>query len=172
MPEKEVADLDREIAEMKQEAAAKELLDNQIKLVTTIYEKAQAYTNLLIAAGYAGFFALWSLTRQYITKEQAIGAALFVLTSLVTFVLFEVFKNVASAYFLIPRVNALGDPRAEKDLQSVLQRFKVLDAASKAFSLKFVKVWYVVLTICIVTGLAGTAVLAYAFVRQLLQSRV
>ena len=36
-------------------------VDIQIKIIVGAYEKANAYTNLIIVAGYAGLFALWQI---------------------------------------------------------------------------------------------------------------
>jgi len=33
------------------------------------YEKAMAYTNLIVVAGYAGFFALWQITKDYLSRN-------------------------------------------------------------------------------------------------------
>ena len=36
-------------------------VDIQIRIIAGAYEKANAYTNLIIVAGYAGLFALWQI---------------------------------------------------------------------------------------------------------------
>ena len=36
-------------------------VDIQIRIIAGAYEKANAYANLIIVAGYAGLFALWQI---------------------------------------------------------------------------------------------------------------
>lgn len=35
-------------------------IDNVVKIMAALYDKAAAYSNLIIIAGYAAFFAVWS----------------------------------------------------------------------------------------------------------------
>src|SRR5229473_781460 len=64
----------------------------QIRIIAGAYEKANAYTNLIILAGYAGLFALWQFTKDNLSRTQVLVSALLTLTSITIFVLFEIYK--------------------------------------------------------------------------------
>ena len=66
--------------------------DYQIKLLSALFDKATAYANLIIMAGYAGFFGLWSFTKDKLTPMQVFWSALFITISASVFVIFETFK--------------------------------------------------------------------------------
>lgn len=80
-------------AEAQNDAAEyRRWLESQVKWLESAYEKSKAYTNLVIVAGYAGFFALWQATRGTVGGRHSAWAALLMLFSLTSFVLYEVFK--------------------------------------------------------------------------------
>ena len=68
------------------------VVDIQIRIIAGAYEKANAYTNLIIVAGYAGLFALWQFTKDNLSRRQVIISGLLTITSLAIFVLFEIYK--------------------------------------------------------------------------------
>jgi uncharacterized membrane protein (DUF2068 family) len=87
-----INDMMRVVAHQQQEKVAAEIIESQIKIVSASYDKAVAYTNLIILGGYASFFGLWHLTKDYIGFKQALWAALLMLVSVCVFVFFEVYK--------------------------------------------------------------------------------
>jgi hypothetical protein len=83
-----------EAAKREQARVAAEISDAQIRVLSAVFDKAVAYTNLIMLGGYAGFFGLWQLTSSSLTKTLSMWAALLVFISLVTFVGYEIFKMV------------------------------------------------------------------------------
>jgi len=67
-------------------------IEAQIRIISGVYEKANAYTNLITVAGYAGFFALWQLTKENLTRTQSLVSALLMVVSITIFVIFEIYK--------------------------------------------------------------------------------
>ncbi len=68
------------------------IFERQKELITHSMSNAMAYTNLVIVGGYASFFGLWSLTKEHLLKEQIFWSASFIFLSVVSFVLFEIYK--------------------------------------------------------------------------------
>jgi hypothetical protein len=131
-------------------------------ILTHAYDKSSAYANLVIIAGYVAFFSLWKETKDFLPAKATFGAALLMLISASLFVLFEVFKMISgSIYFrnIGKEIEKIRDPKEfiEK-VQKGQQRFSTLNF----------RIWYVVLIPTIGTGLAGTGILLYYFVKRLL----
>ncbi|WP_157071790.1 hypothetical protein [Steroidobacter denitrificans] len=42
------------------------------------------YTAVIIFGGYAGFFAIWQMTKEYLSKDQALWSALLIMLSLLS----------------------------------------------------------------------------------------
>src|SRR5258708_28488103 len=68
------------------------VVDIQIRIIAGAYEKANAYTNLIIVAGYAGLFAVWQFTKDNLSRKQTLISALLIIVSLAIFVIFEIYK--------------------------------------------------------------------------------
>lgn len=84
-----LAEVIQYIAKQQQEQMVAKIGDAQERVMTVAYDKAATYTTIVIFGGYAGFFGIWQLTRDYLTKEQALWSAILILLSLLAFVLFE-----------------------------------------------------------------------------------
>ena len=65
-----------------------------LKATSTLYDKAASYTNLVMAAGYAAYFAMWSNTVSLISHCLARTSAILMLISLMVFIFWEVAKMV------------------------------------------------------------------------------
>src|SRR5258708_37946291 len=87
------------------------VVDIQIRIIAGAYEKANAYTNLIILAGYAGLFALWQFTKDYLSRTQVLVSALLTLTSITIFVLFEIYKAHFTSRQLRQYANAVQQPQ-------------------------------------------------------------
>src|SRR5438034_479873 len=68
------------------------VVDTQIRIIAGSYDKANAYTNLIILAGYAGLFALWQFTKDNLGRTQVLVSGLLFLISITIFVVFEIYK--------------------------------------------------------------------------------
>lgn len=66
--------------------------DEIIKIQSALYDKGSSYTNLILVAGYAGFFAVWANMKSLMTPLEMRIAALSVLGSLTVFIVFELYK--------------------------------------------------------------------------------
>ena len=152
------------IAKEQQAKLAGEIAEAQQKLITVSYDKAASYTTVIIFGGYAGFFAIWQLSNQYLSKGQTLWSALLILISLLAFVLFEVLKMVIVSRMLLAKVAVLGLPEVQADPQRLLQELKGLEESQRSLMRSFIFAWAVVVAICVACALSGAAVLGYAFV--------
>jgi uncharacterized membrane protein (DUF2068 family) len=111
-------------AQQQQEKAVNDIVETQIKIVSATFDKAVAYTNVIVIGGYAAFFGLWSLTKQYMTAMQARWAALLMLLSASTFVFFEVYKMIVTTKALHDRAKLLEDPYAKVNPRVLLGKLQ------------------------------------------------
>src|SRR5687767_2281479 len=91
------ADLRRAVEAAARKAALKEEEENAakaraalIEILSASYDKAAAYANVIILAGFAGGFAIWSNVQENISTRARITVALLLTISLATFVFFEI----------------------------------------------------------------------------------
>lgn len=55
---------------MEDQALYEKRVENVVKIMAALYDKAAAYTNLIIIAGYAAFFAIWGNVKTFLTKRN------------------------------------------------------------------------------------------------------
>ena len=70
--------------------ATKELMREQ-------YRQAHGYSNIVVGAGYVGFFAIWAFVKDLMSPTAHAAAALFIGISLAVYVLHEVIQMVSAA---------------------------------------------------------------------------
>lgn len=71
----------------------------QKEILSHIYQKASGYTNLVMLGGYASAFGIWHLTKDNLSPERSMVVGFLILTSVILFAGFEVYKMVAHALF-------------------------------------------------------------------------
>jgi hypothetical protein len=147
----------------QQRAAPQNLLDAQKELLSSSFSRASAYTNLILGAGYAGFFAVWAFTRDQLTPPQVLWSALLVTVSLLSFVVFEVYKN-----FYLSRA-LLSLARAVADEANFAVRILEWKRDQQAREIRFGRIWASAFWLTLLFGFGGGLVLVYAFVRGLLR---
>ena len=137
------------------------MLDAQKELLSSAFSQANAYTNLILGAGYAGFFTAWAFTKDRLTLSELFWSALLVTCSLFLFVTFEIVKAfyMGTAYIGLARV-----VEDEANFMSHLAQFKRVRRVS---DIRFGKIWLYVFLVTAMSGLAGGAILISAFVRNL-----
>jgi hypothetical protein len=167
MANEELFQLLQQLPQKEKERVAKEIVDTQIKIVSALYDKGVAYTNLIIIAGYASFFALWSFTKDYLSQRQVLWSAIIMSVSIITFVFFEVIKMVVMSKSLLARSKAMSDPSAENDPNKILANLREYDLQAQKVTIRLGKFWNCVLLLTVLTALIAIAILFYAFVSSL-----
>jgi hypothetical protein len=168
MTEPTLQDVIRQAAERQQREVSERIIETQIKIVTAAYDRAMAYTNIVVVAGYATFFGLWSLTKPFLEKTLALRAALLMCVSAAIFVLFEVYKMAFTAHHLNKRYLALSDRLKDRTPDQVLAELQGLETEAKKATLRFLRAWQICLLIAAFTGVGAIGMLGYALIRALL----
>jgi hypothetical protein len=154
-------------AKQQQQNLAEKISDAEQKLITVAYDKAATYTTVIIFGGYAGFFALWQLTKDYLSKPQALWSALLILVSIVSFISFEVIKMVLITRSTLTRARALKSPEVRSDPNKLLQALQDLEAIQSSRTGGFMAFWAFTVAVCVIGALGGAGTLAYAFITGL-----
>lgn len=165
----ELSELLRQASQKERERVAKEIVDTQIKILTALYDKAIAYTNVVIIGGYASFFGMWSFTKDYLSTWQAVWSALMMSVSIVIFVSFEIVKMTFTSRSLLARGRAMGDPAATQDPNEILARLRDFDLQSQRETIRFGKFWTYTLVVTVSPAVVAIAILFYGFITRLIQ---
>ena len=144
-----------------------EFIEIQMKVISASYEKAMAYTNLIIVAGYAGFFALWQITKDFLSRNQVLSSALLMLISVVLFVVFEIYKAYYSSRRLLDIGTILNDPENQSSLATLVSEIEKHNLDEQKRYVRFGRIWHVVFILTVLSGLSAAFILAYALVRSL-----
>ena len=145
------------------------VVDTQIRIIAGSYEKANAYTNLIILAGYAGLFALWQFTKDALTRSQVLLSGFFLLISIAIFVLFEIYKAYYTSRLLRKYLSVVQDSDNRSSPEKLLTAMNAFESSERAASVHFVRFWSVIFWLTTITGLGSAGVLGYSFVKDLIK---
>jgi hypothetical protein len=133
-----------------------------LKIMSSLYDKSAAYTNIIMAAGYVGFFTVWSNMKVYMSAFDMRISALCMLISIMFFVMWEVTKMIVTSRSLSSLQDATNASPAE--FNAKLEAY-YLDAAK--INAALMKWWSCVLFVTIVPALIAASILIFSFVTNL-----
>lgn len=133
-----------------------------IKVLSALYDKAAAYTNIIMAVGYAGFFTVWSHMKVYMAALDMRVSALCMLTSVTVFVIWEVAKMILTAGSFHGIQNVLKAPPSE-----FRSRLAAQEQAERVNYVRIMRWWPLVLFLSIVPALVATCILIVSFIINL-----
>lgn len=148
----------------QQQAAAEKMVETLVKILSSSYDKAIAYNNVVIVAGYATFFAMWGATKPVLTHWTSIASALLMVSSATVFVLFELFKMIQTSQTFMQLQSIATDENVRKDPEIFQSKVKAFETLQRSASLRFVRVWVAVLGITVSTAVAAIGLLTYSYV--------
>jgi hypothetical protein len=125
------------------------------------YNSAAAYTNVILGAGYVGYFATWSFVHDRLTPLTELWTALLVLVSLLSFICFEVYKSFYISQSLEALHVVVSDPA------HIVQRTAEYEKKMESLSIQMFTTWRWAFWITLTTGIAGASVLISAVVHGL-----
>lgn len=137
-------------------------IETMIKVMSALYDKSAAYTNIIMAAGYAGFFAVWSNMKEYMSPTEMRVSALCMLVSLLVFVLWEVTKMILTSRNLHRLLEVIQAPQTEFDTKLKKQQHD-----ERVFNIGFLRAWRIVLVSAIAPALLAAVTLIYSFIAHL-----
>lgn len=137
------------------------VVQQQKEILAYVYEKASAYTNLVMIGGYAAMFAIWQLMKTHLSNGQELLVAILVTSSIILFAGFEVFKMISHALFFrrLNRVISSSIPDHEK-----AQSWQL---AWNEYSAKESRVWVFFLVPTVITGFTAGFILLWIFLRSI-----
>ena len=154
----------------EQERIKNEIIEHEIKIVSVLYDKSCAYTQLIIVAGYAGFFGIWSLIKEDISSKSAIWSALFLISSIAIFVFFEVGKMTYTSIVLWKRKSVLENIKKQTQREEILKIYNKYELEMGKLSIGFIKFWICTLIPTVLTALAALVILLYTFIKIIISS--
>ncbi|WP_439125146.1 hypothetical protein GKKCFE_17575 [Pseudomonas sp. E141] len=138
--------------------------DKHVALLMQLNEKQMAsaatYTNLILVAGYAGFFGFWSTLSLRLPLWLYSLCGLLALFSLMLFVSWEIVKMIWSNFHIAKTnsmIKAIGGAK-------LLQLF---EASQLQYQIRSQRVWWVFLLPAVLSGLAAGFLLIGFFCIQL-----
>lgn len=142
--------------EEQQEKLTRVLAESNAK----VFEKASAYTNIIILAGYAGGFTIWSSTKAQLGDKANIWVATLLGFSLLVFIGWEIFMMILRSRQFGKVRPLLTSEISPKDFFKKLEVLKNDEAKSTVW---FTGIWSVILFLTIGPALAAIAILAFNF---------
>ena len=131
-------------------------MDDVVKANTQMFDRAQAYTNALIVAGYAGAFAIWAFARSALTTHAVALVALLLGISLFLFISWEI-------YAMFVRANIANSFHQAVDATPAdfFRRQAEHEKRQRAINTKFAHLWRLVFLPTVIMGYAGALLLMY-----------
>jgi hypothetical protein len=149
------------------ESQQKTVVDGVIKLNSAIFSEAQRYTNVVLIAGYAAFFSMWSSMKDKLPTQPMLWVALLMTLSGGVFIAFEVYKMIVNqiSYGYLQKFlkKPVGTPVAE--FKAALEEYQ---RDSELLVLKVVGVWRYVLGITLATAIGAWVILVGFFALSLI----
>ncbi len=143
----------------------KERMEHITKSNIQFFEKAQAYTNAILLAGYAGVFGLWTFSKNYMTAFASNLTVILAGISLLLFITWEIFQMVKRSYAMANFVRLVN-----KTPQEFFELLSKQEAHNREASGRSMLIWKVVLVPTIFCAYAAALLLLYSAARNLFGS--
>ena len=139
----------------------RELLNAQKELLAHSFGHAQAYTSVVLLAGYAGFFAIWSFLKNDLSKVQTFSSGLLIALSLSSYIIWEVYQSFYRSRSLLGLATAIEHP---ENLEELLAEYRRLERDRVIW---LGRVWIFVFGLTVLTGFSAAGILMWAFIETL-----
>ncbi len=151
-----------ELADLRN--TAREIVEAQIRLYGALFDKASAYSNLILAVGYASVFAVWSALRDHLRPGDVRAAGVLLLVSVGAFVSFEIYKVFLISLATRRRAKALDAPveQLSKDTDEFIAKLQAMEVEHAHSDAKAGKFWPISWAVSVGAGSASLALLMWA----------
>ena len=143
----------------------RELLNAQKELTAHNFSQAQAYSNVILLAGYGGFFAVWSFMKPEFTKLEVFLSGFLIALSLVAFMVWEIYACFYRSRSNISLSKAV--TKAVKNPSDFHQLLSQHNDAEHTRIIRFGRVWAIFFGFSIVTGFSAIFIILWAFMKGL-----
>lgn len=151
-------------AEQQRKSQMDQEIEMRTQIISAAYDRAATYTNLIIFAGYAGTFTLWSFTNDYLPEQAAITIALMVGISLFIFCGWEVYKMIYTSSSLRRQTNIMLQGLSPDKFSQAMLNAKVQTSKE---AVKLYRYWIFILIFTIPLGFGGALLMFYNFAANL-----
>ena len=143
--------------------------DKQVEALIQLQEKQMtnqaSYTNLIMVAGYAGYFAFWSTLVTKMPQWVFALCGLLMTLTLTLFIAWEIIKAFWTGRYFHQVQEILGKPRGSRTLSE-------LQAVGSKFSAKGRRWWIWFFATSVITGLSAATVLIIYFAVELVKTMI
>lgn len=144
-------------------AELKERMRSVVDLQGRMWEKAQSYSNVIMLAGYAGIFAIWSLVKDKLSPCETGIIAILLGISLILYISFELYSMILRSLYAKGALNVMStDPT--KYFEALAEFEEKVRRSAATLS----KVWVWVLPPTIFSGYAAAIYMMYAVATRML----
>ena len=135
----------------------------QIELQTATYHQAQAFENAILIAGYAGFFGLFSLTKDIIDNYWNVFAAMCLGVSITTYVAWQIFSMINRSINGLRHLNLI--LTAPENFHEAAQAWL---ESQRSATPRIQVLWYLTLAISVASAALGASTLMISFALYLI----
>lgn len=125
------------------------------------------YTNIIITAGYAGFFGLWSISKDYVIPSQAKITFIMISISLFSFVIYEVIDSALSGSNIENSCKALLKAKEQDNMMEKIDWVNVASTYDEYRPLWYYQFWAYSFSISVIFGLCAYALLIITIINNL-----
>ncbi|GLH20055.1 hypothetical protein BR1R3_27970 [Pseudomonas atacamensis] len=160
-----VQTLNEDVHALKVNSATDKQVDALIQLQEKQMNHQASYTNLIMVAGYAGYFAFWSTLVTKLPQWIFALCGLLMTLSLTLFIAWEIIKAFWTGRYLHQVQKILGKPRGRQTLSE-------LQTLGSAFSAKGRRWWMWFFATSVITGISAASVLVIYFGVELVKTLI
>jgi len=160
-----VQTLNEDVHALKVNSATDKQVDALIHLQEKQMNHQASYTNLIMVAGYAGYFAFWSTLVTKLPQWIFALCGLLMTLSLTLFISWEIIKAFWTGRYLHQVQKILGKPRGRQTLSEV-------QTLGSTFSAKGRRWWIWFFATSVITGISAASVLVIYFAVELVKTLI
>lgn len=131
------------------------------EIFTHAYGKASSYSNLIIVAGYVGFFSFWASLKKDLPEWAILASGFCILLSLLIFIGFELYKMVSISI----KMNRIST-RLNKPGQQTLSEIQAIESEG---ALSAARIWVFTVIPTIFFGLSAGLILLFCFLSEFIK---
>lgn len=146
----------------KQKRAVKDLQEGDAKFMGEVYRGSTAYTNLIVASGYASAFAVWSFARHYLTAKSEVYVALLLIFSISIFVAWNVYQMICMYRVVAAHKRSMSSDVTDVESWKRATQDRALSVAR--MQTRFALYWVVVLVATITSATIAVGIMLSALV--------
>lgn len=156
-----MTDLQKVVEELA-EKAKNERVEIMIRVMSAVFDKAAMYTNLIIVAGFAGFFTVWGNMKPHLSNVEILTSTLCISISLTVFIFWEVFGMLVRSKNFKELIEVLNTP--EDQFRAALGKQQKNEQLR---NIRVFRIWPVILFFTVAPALVAAGILIFSFGRQL-----